>query len=145
MRNKLAEEFNPTLDVAQGDFVLVQPCDANYPIWLGVTMTDVDQNNESTNYLQVKIQYWAPVSKKKNASDVEIYKDCWNKYWRENLNDPQRWEDTSCIIWAWKPKGGRIPEKIKIPKAIILKAKESQMKLDEHVVPSNVNGANEDE
>ena len=31
-------------------------------------MTDVDQNNESTNYLQVKIQYWAPVSKKKNAS-----------------------------------------------------------------------------
>ncbi len=141
MRDKPAREFNPTLDVAKGDFVLVQPCDAIYPIWLGVTTTDVDQDNESANYLQVKIQYWAPISKKKNASDVEVYKDCWNKYWRENINDPQRWEDTSCIIWAWKPKGGKIPEKIKIPKAIILKAKESQMKLDEHEAPSNVTPA----
>lgn len=145
MRNKPIEEFNPTLDVAKGDFVLVQPCNTNYPVRLGVTTTDVDQDNESANYLQVKIQYWAPISKKKNAGDVEVYRDCWNKYWwRENKSDPQRWEETSCIIWAWKPKGGQYPSKIKIPKTVMLKAKDSQMILDQIEAPSNVS-ANEEE
>ena len=118
---------------------LMWPCDASYPIWLGVTTADVDHDNNSINYLQVQIQYWAPISKKKNATDVEVYKDCWNKYWQENKNDPQRWEDTSCIIWAWKPKGGQLPERTKIPKAIMLKAKQNQLTQLESEAPSNVN------
>ena len=127
MRNKPAnfKEFNATLDVEKGDFVLVQPCDVTYPIWLGQTTSDIDQNRESPQYNRVKIQYWAPISKKRNVSDEEVYRDCWTKYWRENKNDPQRWEDTSCIIWAWKPKGGRQPDKIKIPKSVMAKAKAS--------------------
>lgn len=123
MRNKPAQEFNATLDVTKGDFVLVQPYDAMYPIWLGVTTTEVQQERELAHYNEVQIQYWAPICKRRNASDEEIYRDCWNKYWKENKNDPKRWEDVNCIIWAWKPRGGRQPDKIKIPKSVVAKAK----------------------
>ena len=103
-QNKPREEFNPHTDVSKGSFVLVQPSSSIYPIWLGVAILDVDKEKQSNNFLKVKIQYWAPTTKNKNASVANVYKDCWRKSWRCNTKDPQRWEHASSIAWSWTPK-----------------------------------------
>ena len=67
------------IDVLKGNFVFVQPSSLIYPIWLGFAISNVDREKESKSFLKVKIQYWASNTKNKNASVVDVYKDCWRK------------------------------------------------------------------
>ncbi|MCO5584007.1 hypothetical protein L7F22_037926 [Adiantum nelumboides] len=66
------DAFQPAVDVKKGDFVLVQPSDPIYPIWLGVAQSEVDMNMKSHNFKKIIIQYWAPVCGRQNASDQEM-------------------------------------------------------------------------
>ena len=75
-RNKPRDEFNPQIDVSKGSFVLVRPSSSIYPVWLGVATSDVDKEKKSETFLKVKVQYWAPITKNKNASEADVYKDC---------------------------------------------------------------------
>ena len=142
-RNKPKEEFNPQIDVSKGNFVLVRPSSSMYPIWLGVAISDVDKEKESETFSRVKIQYWAPITKQKNANEVDVYKDCWKKTWRCNEKDPQRWEHANSIVWSWTPRTNnasssreagqsKLSKTIKIPKSVVEKAKLS-LKLAGHV------------
>ena len=83
----------------------------------------------------MKIQYWDPTTKTKNASVAYVYKDCWRKSWRCNTKDPERWEHASSIVWSWTPKKrngtsieaekSKLKKTIKIPKSVVEKAKVS--------------------
>ena len=100
---------------------------------LGVATSDVDKEKKSETFLKVKVQYWAPITKNKNASEADVYKDCWRKSWRCNAKDPQRWEDASSIVWSWTPRTknassieaekSKLHKTIKIPKSVVDKAK----------------------
>ena len=134
-RNKPKDAFNPQVDVSKDSFVLVRPSSSIYPIWLGVAVSNVDKEKESENFLKVKVQYWAPITKNKNASEADVYKDCWEKSWRCNAKDPQRWEHASSIVWSWTPRKthasstegekSRLYKTIRIPKSVVEKAKSS--------------------
>ena len=55
--------FKPHMDVYKDQFIVVRPHEKIYPIWLGLTLFDVDKNKGSPNYLKVLVNYWAPVAK----------------------------------------------------------------------------------
>ena len=74
-RNKPRDEFNPQIDVSKGSFVFVRPSSSIYPVWLGVATSDVDKEKKSETFLKVMVQYWAPITKNKNASEAYVYKD----------------------------------------------------------------------
>ena len=84
-------------------FVLVRPHEKIYLIWLGSTLSDVDKNKGSPNYLKVLVKYWALVAKG-NISIVQRCKDFWKKQSRINPCDPEHWEPISVIVWSWKPR-----------------------------------------
>ncbi len=117
--------FQPMVDVRKGDFVLVRPSDPIYPIWLGVAESEIDMSKKSQNFKKISIQYWAPVCGHQNASDQDVYVNCWEKYWMCNKNDPERWESIDSIVFSWMTKNKKIPKKIKIPPKVAAKAKES--------------------
>lgn len=113
------------VDVKKGDFVLVRPSDPVYPIWLGVAKSEIDMDKRSHNFKKISIQYWAPICGRQNASDQEVYVNCWEKYWMCNKNDPERWESIDSIVFSWMTKSSKNPRKIKIPPKVAIKAKES--------------------
>lgn len=117
------DAFQPMIDVKKDDFVLVQTADPIYPVWLGVAQSEVDTNKKSINYQKICIQYWAPVCGRQNATDDEVYQNCWDKYWMCNKKDPQRWERVDTIVFSWITKATKVPKKIKIPPKVVLKAK----------------------
>ena len=57
----------------------MQPSISMYPIWLGVAKFDVVKAKDSKNFMKVKVQYCAPIIRKKIASDATVYKDYWAK------------------------------------------------------------------
>ena len=84
--------------------------------------------------MKVKVQYWAPITKYKNASEADVYKDCWRKSWRCNAKDLQIWEHvSSSIVWSWtlrtknassiESEKSILRKTIKIPKSVVEKAK----------------------
>ena len=130
------DAFQPLVDVTNGDFVLIRPSENIYPIWLGVAESDIETNHDSEHYNMILIQYWAPCSRKKNASDKEVYANCWEKFWMCNDKDPIRWEHRDSIVWSWTPKGaqGKKGKKIKIPPTVCEKAQASLVVGDEATV-----------
>ena len=123
-RERPREEFNPMLDVNQGDFLMLYPDDPNiYPVWLALAKSDIDDDPTSPNYNKLLIQYWGPCAKRQGITDAQAYANCWNKYWKINDKDPEVWEKADAIVWSWRPRGGVPGVRIRIPEQCALKEK----------------------
>ena len=51
-KGKPKVSFKPHMDVYKDQFILVRPHERIYPIWLGSTLSDVDKNKDSPNYMK---------------------------------------------------------------------------------------------
>ena len=120
---KPREEFNPILDVKQGDFIMVYPDNIDiYLVWLAMVESEIDNNPTSPNYKKLLIQYWAPCARKNGMIDVEVYANCWKGYWAKNVANQRVWKDVDAVVWSWRPRNPGPYARIEIPKRDVLKA-----------------------
>ena len=98
LRGRPKDVFKPHIDVRKGDFVLVRPGEPEYPIWLGVAESNVDEDRSSLNYKKILIQYWVPKNRKKSPTTTELYDGCWEKNWCCNLAYPKHWEFVDSVV-----------------------------------------------
>ena len=123
-REKPREEFNPMVDVRQGDFLMLHPDDTNiYLVWLAMAISNIDIEPTSPNYKKLLIQYWAPCARKCGMTPAQAYANCWKGFWVVNEKDPQVWENVDAIVWSWRPNKLGPYTRIKIPERHSLKAK----------------------
>ena len=85
-REKPREEFNPMVDVRQGDFLMLHPDDTNiYPIWLAMAISNIDIEPTSPNYKKLLIQYWAPCARKCGMTPAQAYANCWGRDFESSM------------------------------------------------------------
>ena len=49
--------------------VLIRPLDPIYPIWLGVSQSEIDTNEKSKSFKKIRIQYWAPTCGRQSVTN----------------------------------------------------------------------------
>lgn len=121
------EEFKPHMDIEFGMFMLIRPFDeSECPIWLGSAASPIVSNVNDEHNMQVLVDWWQPVSRKRRPTLKEQYKDCWTKSWKRNLDDPSRWESVYSVLWSWKTNKSAVDmATLKIPQIAINAARQN--------------------
>lgn len=122
-------EFRPHMDIEEGMFLLIRPYDENQcPVWLGSAASSINTHEGHVNYMHVLVDWWEPISRKRQSIESQ-YRDCWEKKWRRNHNDPSRWESVFTVLWSWRAsKDPSAINHLKIPQIAINAAKENLQK-----------------
>jgi hypothetical protein len=79
------EEFDSSVDIKKGMFLLVRPPDS-CPTWLAYAEEDPIEDPSLPHYEEVFCSWWEPVNKK-DIPYPQNHIDCWEKRWRPNPKD----------------------------------------------------------
>ena len=119
-------------DTYGGYFVVVRPAEGDMkPFWIGRAMTNPSLDPDHVH--MIKIQYWRPVRGQHiNEETYEGWDTREGNGWQEDRAILPTWENTDCIMIAWKPQCAKGTDvqmltigRAKIPKMQISIIKES--------------------
>ncbi len=93
--------YTPFRNLHEFFFILAHPFDPKvYLVWMGRAHNDVLKDGNDNHYRMVHVQWWTPC-KKGACNNLDLYQDCWQGRWNQNLVDPMQWVDIDSIAFLF--------------------------------------------